>query len=119
MLHNPWAEMGEGAGRPSERICPDADTNLKFSVDQICGHSAYRESIQKSESRKSRCNVADVTINFRADTARAKQNLSQLEREVQNLRQRLGETSASARQAASGVDVLAIKRNGQQGKCAR
>ena len=42
MLHNLWVEMGEGAGRPSERICPDADTNFKFSVDQICGR-AYRE----------------------------------------------------------------------------
>ena len=50
--------------------------------------------------------MADVTINFRADTARAKQNIDTLEREVQNLRQRLGETSASARQAASGVDAV-------------
>ena len=48
--------------------------------------------------------MADVVINFSAQTQRARQNLSQLEREVQNLRQRLGETSASARQAASGVD---------------
>ena len=31
-MHNLWVEMGEGAGRPSERICPDADTNFKFSV---------------------------------------------------------------------------------------
>ena len=50
--------------------------------------------------------MADVTINFRADTARAKQNIDTLEREVQNLRQRLGETSASARQAAAGVDSV-------------
>ena len=46
----------------------------------------------------------DVTIRLRADTARAKQNIETLEREVSNLRQRLGETSASARQASAGVD---------------
>ena len=50
MLHNLWMEMGEGAGRPSERICPDADTNFKFSVDQICSR-AYRE-IQKQNKTK-------------------------------------------------------------------
>ena len=48
----------------------------------------------------------DVTIRLRADTARAKQNIETLEREVQNLRQRLGETSASARQASAGVDSV-------------
>ena len=42
MLHNLWMEMSEGAGRPSERICPDADINFRFSVDQICSR-AYRE----------------------------------------------------------------------------
>ena len=48
----------------------------------------------------------DVTIRLNADTARAKQNIETLEREVQNLRQRLGETSASARQASAGVDAV-------------
>ena len=48
----------------------------------------------------------DVTIRFDAQTQRARQSVETLEREVQNLRQRLGETSASARQAASGVDAV-------------
>ena len=43
MLHNLWVEMGEGAGRPSERICPDwADKNFCFSVDEFC-RRAYAE----------------------------------------------------------------------------
>ena len=42
--------LGEGAGRPSERICPDADTNFKFTVDQICSR-AYRE-VQKQNEKK-------------------------------------------------------------------
>jgi hypothetical protein len=44
--------LGEGAGRPSERICPDADTNFKFSVDQICGR-AYREIQAQNQKKKS------------------------------------------------------------------